>query len=198
MQSTTVLDIETVTLTKDKAKFYKYLSHLNLNAEIKLIEVDLKQYISQQTKNKFKKELQKRKRDRDKKMKEKKKSGNKLIKSRDCPSPEMISAKLEKERKESLAPKNFPSVGSPPKITSKEPALPAAYVNIGKKVDKSFANITKTMGFFPTLGEAANTVTTKSRNNNVNSKPGRAMMSGSNVWGGRNNTTSGGNVWGKK
>ena len=189
LKSSDVLDIETVTLTKDKAKFYKYLSHLNLNAEIKLIEIDLNDLLSQATKNKFKKELQKRKRDRDKKMKEKRKNGNKSHnKSRDCPSPEMISAKIEKERKESLAPKNFPSVGSPPKIVLKEPALPAAYNNIGKKKDKSFANITKTMGFFPTLGEAAKT--------NNQSKKSRRAMSGN----GNNNPWGGGskNVWGRK
>ena len=114
-----LLDVETVTLTKEKMKFFKYLSHLNLNAEIKLVDIDLVSHISKDTKKKMKKEFQKRKRQRDKKFKNS--SSTKERKSRDCPSPEVVGAKIEKERKESLAPKNFPSVGSPPKPTNIEP-----------------------------------------------------------------------------
>ena len=114
-----LLDVETVTLTKEKMKFFKYLSHLNLNAEIKLVDIDLVSHISKETKKKMKKEFQKRKRQRDKKFKNS--SSTKERKSRDCPSPEVVGAKIEKERKESLAPKNFPSVGSPPKPTNIEP-----------------------------------------------------------------------------
>ena len=116
-----LLDVETVTLTKEKMKFFKYLSHLNLNAEVKLVDIDLVSHISKDTK-KDEKEFQKRKRQRDKKFKNSTSNGSsKERKSRDCPSPEVVGAKIEKERKESLAPKNFPSVGSPPKPTNTEP-----------------------------------------------------------------------------
>ena len=81
--------------------------------------IDLVSHISKETKKKMKKEFQKRKRQRDKKFKNS--SSTKERKSRDCPSPEVVGAKIEKERKESLAPKNFPSVGSPPKPTNIEP-----------------------------------------------------------------------------
>ena len=90
-----------------------------MNAEIKLVDIDLVSHISKETKKKMKKEFQKRKRQRDKKFKNS--SSTKERKSRDCPSPEVVGAKIEKERKESLAPKNFPSVGSPPKPTNIEP-----------------------------------------------------------------------------
>ena len=117
-----LLDVETVTLTKEKMKFFKYLSHLNLNAEIKLVEIDLVSQISKDTKKKLKKEFQKRKRQRDKKFKNSASNGSRKERmSRDCPSPEVVGAKIEKERKESLAPKNFPSVGSPPKPAKMDP-----------------------------------------------------------------------------
>ena len=107
-------------------KFFKYLSHLNLNAEVKLVDIDLVSTHIQGHQEKMKKEFQKRKRQRDKKFKNS--SSSKERKSR-LPVAGSCRRK-DRKRTQSLAPKNFPSVGSLPKPTNTEPGTRKILVNI--------------------------------------------------------------------
>ena len=150
----TLLDVETVTLNREKMKFYKYLMHLNMNAECDLLDLDVSSYLSERTRKKFKSDIQKRHRALKKKKMIGKGKGKEIANngtamfSQDCPLPdfERITS-IEEERMKSVDIKNFPAVGTPPSVSAqKSPEIIPE--------ERSFARITTNMGFFPTLGEA--------------------------------------------
>ena len=157
-----VLDVETVNLSPDTLKFFKYLHHLNGRAEIDFVELDVHAYLSDGTRKKFKKEIQKRKRQRSKKASSPQAaramntSALERTFSHDC--PRLADPVDEKERMERLDIRNYPQIGTPPSMKpSGDPHGTMGGVDmVESRPELSFARITQNMGFFPTLGESEN------------------------------------------